>query len=180
MNMSMSMTRMNIGYPTRTNQTIPFGVPPRQRGFSLVEALVGIGIFAVGMLGVAMLTVRGMHDTTTSRVYPAAMALLTQKVEPLNNAAKIGIQPFLDVLPTLTASADPNAVGDSLAKSLGITLTSATDGKGVVMTGLDPKNDAAKIQLLRPPYVLVITMNYNNENKGVTTLSPVTRVFVRW
>lgn len=147
---------------------------PRQRGFSLVEALVGLGVFAVGMLGVAMLTTRATHDTGDSRVYSATNQFLAAKVESLGIAAAEGPATLLSRLNGLTKTPNPKVVGD-----IGVTLTKAVDGNNVDLVPLKAVA-ADKLPPLRPPYVLVFTPTYTSSMDKTSNLTPVTRVIVPW
>lgn len=54
-----------------------------QNGFTLIEAMIALGIFAIGFLAVASMQVSALNSTTSSRKTTEAMELATQKAEEL-------------------------------------------------------------------------------------------------
>lgn len=65
-------------------------VQPRrtaQGGFTLIEVLIGISIFAIGMLAVARLQMSTVRNTTIGNVTSQATMLAHQKMEELKTVA---------------------------------------------------------------------------------------------
>lgn len=65
-------------------------VQPRQitqGGFTLIEVLIGISIFAIGMLAVARLQMHTVRNTTIGNVTSQATMLAHQKMEELKTVA---------------------------------------------------------------------------------------------
>ena len=65
-------------------------VQPRQiaqGGFTLIEVLIGISIFAIGMLAVARLQMHTVRNTTIGNVTSQATMLAHQKMEELKTIA---------------------------------------------------------------------------------------------
>jgi type IV pilus assembly protein PilV len=61
-------------------------VQPRQKapgGFTLIEVLIGISIFAIGMLAVARLQMHTVRNTTIGNVTSQATMLAHQKMEDI-------------------------------------------------------------------------------------------------
>jgi prepilin-type N-terminal cleavage/methylation domain-containing protein len=61
-------------------------VQPRQLaqgGFTLIEVLIGISIFAIGMLAVARMQMHSVRNTTVGNITSQATMLANQKMEEL-------------------------------------------------------------------------------------------------
>ncbi len=56
----------------------------RERGFSLIEAVVAIGVMSVGLMSMAALMARMMSTTSRSGYMSIAMQLTSEKLEDLN------------------------------------------------------------------------------------------------
>ncbi len=152
-----------------------------QLGFSLIEAMIGLVIFAIGILAVAQFTSGNMHDSSGAHVHSAAMQYLSQRIEPLMRAgqfdsepgSQLGPQTIVNSLGTLNKTANPQVIGD-----IGMTLNSAVDGNGVNLVGFRQANFPNVV--LRAPYMLVVTMSYINEAGDLVSWAPVTRVITTW
>jgi len=57
----------------------------RQRGFTLVETLVAIGVLTVGLMSVAALMSQMVHTSSNSRYMSTAALLCSEKLEDLNH-----------------------------------------------------------------------------------------------
>lgn len=152
-----------------------------QHGFSLIEAMIGLAIFAIGILAVAQFTSVNMHNSSGAHVHSAAMQLLSQRIEPLMRAgqfdsvpgSQLGAQTIVNSLGSLNKTANRQVIGD-----IGMALTSAVDGNGVNLVGFKQANFPNVV--LRAPYVLVVTMSYIDESGGLVSFPPVTRVITTW
>jgi type IV pilus assembly protein PilV len=69
------------------------------KGFTLVEVLVAMGIFAIGILAIAQLQLWNVKNTTTGNITTMATMLARQQMETLKNEADVT---------TLSSDSDPN------------------------------------------------------------------------
>jgi len=58
-----------------------------QNGFTLIEAMIAIGIFSIGFLAVASLQVNALNSTTSSRKTTEAMELASRQAEVFRGAS---------------------------------------------------------------------------------------------
>ena len=81
------------------------------RGFTLIEALIAIAIFSIGILAVAQLQLWNTKNNTTGNITTMATLLARQQMEMLKNVADVT---------TLNPGADPNNPVDADGNSGGI------------------------------------------------------------
>ena len=72
-----------------------------ERGFSLIEILIALAIFSIGILAVAQLQMWNIRNNTTGNVVTMATLLARQQMETLKSQADVT---------TLSSDADPNPV----------------------------------------------------------------------
>ena len=87
-------------------------------GFTMIEVLVAVAIFAIGFLAVGLMQIRAMNTTNSARRTTEAMALAEDQAEWLRSLVFYdktrdldgvhGIEPF-DILPDLRAGEHPQA-----------------------------------------------------------------------
>ena len=66
----------------------------RQNGLTLVEVLVTLVVFALGMLGIALYTGQGLRAGAENNERAIALHIASQTMEPLYTAADIGAATF--------------------------------------------------------------------------------------
>jgi len=55
-----------------------------EKGFTLIEALIALAIFSIGILGVATMQITAMNSNTIARLQTEAAALATERIERLH------------------------------------------------------------------------------------------------
>ncbi len=55
-----------------------------ERGFTLIEALIALVIFSIGILGVATMQITAMNSNTVARLQTEAAAIAASKMEELH------------------------------------------------------------------------------------------------
>jgi len=78
-------------------------LPDSETGYSLMEILISVAIFSVGILGIAGLQVRATNTDTHSRLYTEAYTVATDQIETIYRL------PFTDA----NISAGPHAIGNT-------------------------------------------------------------------
>lgn len=82
-----------------------------ERGFSLVEILIALGIFSIGILAVAQLQLWNIRNNSTGNFTTMATMLARQQMETLKNETDVT---------TLSSDSDPNNPIDEDGNSGGI------------------------------------------------------------
>lgn len=80
-------------------------VKPRlsaESGFTLIEVLIGVSIFAIGLLGIASLQLHSVRNTTIGDVTSQATMLANQKMEVVKTTA------FADLTNEVENNLDPD------------------------------------------------------------------------
>ena len=70
-----------------------------EQGFTLIEVLIAMAIFAIGILAVAQLQLWNVKNTTTGNITTMATMLAREQMETLKNEADVA---------TLSSGSDPN------------------------------------------------------------------------
>jgi type IV pilus assembly protein PilV len=83
----------------------------RNRGFTLIEVLIAMAIFAIGILAVASMQLSNTKNNTTGNITTQATMLARQKLEELKTVGDVT---------TLTSGTDPNNPMDADGNTGGI------------------------------------------------------------
>ena len=70
-----------------------------EQGFTLIEVLIAMGIFAIGILAVAQLQLWNVKNNTTGNITTMATMLAREQMEALKNVSDVT---------TLSSGSDPN------------------------------------------------------------------------
>jgi len=145
----------------------------RNRGFTLVEVLVSLVLFSIGLLGIALQFSGGIQARVNNEVHSSVMQIAMQAAEPLNNAILIDNATFLNTLMNINnAGAAPTFdTNNSNLENFTIAVTQAVDGS------LIPQNlFTTPLGSWQPPYTAVLMITYLGNN-GTTLNFPTTHVF---
>jgi len=143
----------------------------RQSGFTLLEVMVSLLIFATGMLGVAYQMSQGLKNTIDTEVHSSVMQIALQSIEPLKRAVLINNETLSTQLGILNTNVTaPPFAGNSNQQGFEISVKSANfidinDGNSKSLFAVDPTNWV-------PPYTIVLEISYdttNNETLSFTT-----------
>ncbi len=140
--------------------------PRQQSGVSLIEVMIAIFIFGLGMLGIALYTGNALHASANNHARGTIMQAVSQAIEPRiypsSNAAN------------LTANLTPLAAGILVSNDNGkdsylVRLSSVINGDGTATSGVP----AVPVS----PVTAVLTVSYNGANGQSMTLNPVYTFF---
>lgn len=125
------------------------------KGFTLIEVLISLVIFAFGMIGVAMQMSKSLSNTINNEVHSSVMQLAMQSIEPLNNAVLENRDTFNTALTNLanTGNTPAFSTNNSQLKAFNIRINSALDSNGNSLI-TNPNNNWA------PPYTIVLEVEY--------------------
>jgi len=142
------------------------------KGFTLIEVLVSLVLFSIGLLGIALQFSGGIQARVNNEVHSSVMQIAMQAVEPLNNAVLINNTTFQNTLINInnTGAAPTFDTNNSNLENFTIAVSAIDDS-------LVPQNILATPPgLWQPPYTVVLTITYLGNN-GTTLNFPTTHVF---
>ena len=93
------------------NSRANFQISDNERGLSLIEILIAIAIFSIGILGVAQLQISNIRNNTSGNITTLATMLARQQMETLKAEGDVT---------TLADGADPNNPIDENGNAGGI------------------------------------------------------------
>ena len=123
-----------------------------QRGFSLLEALIGIVIIGLGFIGIASLQLSALKDTQTSRNVSNATILARDMADRIRiSGVAVAAFDFTAAVPTTTSNCVDTAnvcsgasfFATQYTNWLSLIQTQLVDGKGVVCRDSSPNDGTA-------------------------------------
>lgn len=138
-------------------------------GFTLVEILVSLVLFSIGMLGVALQFAQGISNTVNTEVHSSVMQIAMKTVEPLNVAVLQGNAELQTALNNLNTNNLTNALptNNSDQNTFNVAI-SAVDNNPLAQVDLTTSNDFAAWM---PPYTVVLTITYTGKNDQQLTFN---------
>ena len=133
-------------------------------GFTLIEVLISLVIFAFGMLGVTLQMSKSLSSTVNNEVHSSVMQLAMQSIEPLNNAVSKNKDTFNTALNNLASfgRTPAFATNNSKLKTFDIQVSSALDSNNNSLFSQSTVNWS-------PPYTITLKVDYTGKEN--TTLS---------
>ncbi len=126
----------------------------RMKGFSLIEMLVSLLIFSIGLLGVGLQLARGMKATANNDIYANAMVVSSQAMEPLNAALKQGNNNLRTALRDFSKNSKKhNMKSSAVQQNFNVTIKSARDANNINLM-------AGAVGLWQPPYTVILNVQY--------------------
>ncbi len=126
-----------------------------QRGFSLIEVLVALLVFAIGMLGIALHSNLGLQHRLGNEIHNNAQRVARLVIEPLNQALRQDKATFRQALQRLAEQAEAPAY---FAHD-----NAVVAGFYIEIEAWD-RDDRPLLNLAsdqwRPPYTLSLNLNY--------------------
>ncbi len=148
---------------------------PAMRGFSMIEVLVALLVFWLGLLGVALYTATGLKVSASNQVRATSVKAASTASEPMSYHTRA------DCLAIMLATYPKTVTADGGKDSYSISLVSAVDGSGTtVATGTDPIATAAPsittIAVASGSWVTPVTVTlrvpYTGVNGATVTATP--------
>ena len=130
----------------------------KNKGFTLVEVLISLVIFAFGMLGVAMQMSKSLSSTVSNEVHSSVMQLAMQSIEPLNNAVLQSRDTFRTTLNNIS-NTPAFATNNSQFKTFDISVNSALDSNNNSLF-------SATTNSWTPPYTIVLKVDYTGKENN--------------
>ncbi len=124
----------------------------RSSGFTLIEVLVALLVFSIGMLGLGLQLSRNLTVTIDKGVHSSVMQLALQAVEPLHRAAEQTPNAFRAALANVPNTALYTTNSSSL-NTLNLSIALASDDKGQNLL-------TTNTNLWTPPYTVVLNVEY--------------------
>ncbi len=127
-----------------------------QHGFTLVEVLVALSLFAVGMLGTGLLLTRNLHDAAQEHTHGLLNRAIHSENEILRRALDRSPQALQQELHRLqTGRPFPPWEATEQAGDIKLRLIEARDGNGAPLL-------QSPVEDWRPPYRLLIEATYHD------------------
>lgn len=143
----------------------------QNKGFTLIEVLISLLIFSIGLLGLAMQLSRSLDATISKEVHSAVSQLVLQSVEPLNRAVDQSNQIFLNRLTDIGSNNTPAFSSNNSNKdNFKITVAEAIDQNNSSLFSTQPTNWLA-------PYRVVINVEYTPKDGDNSLNFKTTHVF---
>jgi len=143
-----------------------------ESGFTLLEVMVSMLIFATGMLGVAYQMSQGIKATINTKVHSSVMQVASQSIEPLNKAVLLGNDEFAAALATLNTDEGLSApfADSSNQGKFTVSLDSAINIKNQSLFSVATDGNGNVISNWKPPYTVVLKITYPiaDSNKPLT------------
>ena len=126
-----------------------------QSGFTLIEVMISLLIFATGMLGVAYQMSQGIKNTINTKVHSSVMQVALQSIEPLSRSVLVDKTTFKTALGTLNSDTGTSApfADNSNQQDFTVFISSALDINEKSLFSID-KDD------WKPPYTVVLKISY--------------------
>lgn len=127
----------------------------KQSGFTLVEVMISLLIFATGMLGVAFQMSLGLKNTINTEVHSSVMQVALQSIEPLKRSVLQGNEAFKTELTNLnTNGRTPPFASNSNQANFSIAVERAVDenNNGLLDTAVTNWS---------PPYTVVLNISFD-------------------
>lgn len=130
----------------------------KNKGFTLIEVLISLVIFAFGMLGVAMQMSKSLSSTVSNEVHSSVMQLAMQSIEPLNIAVLKSRDTFKAALNNI-GNTPVFSTNNSQLNNFDISLSRALDNNNNSLF-TEPSGNWA------PPYTIVLKVEYTGKKNN--------------
>jgi prepilin-type N-terminal cleavage/methylation domain-containing protein len=133
-------------------------------GFTLIEALISLLVFSLGMLGIALYSGHGLKTSAANQVRATSIYAASLAMEP------VLYQTRADCLSAALASFPHKVAVDNGKDTFDISLEQARDGRGIQVAG---KNAiAVASQTWASPITVVLSVPYQGPDGATYTAYP--------
>lgn len=138
-------------------------------GFTLIETLVALLVFSIGILSIAMHTTQSLKSRINTEVHSSVMQIATQVVEPLSQALSVNLTSFEQaLLQAKSLSTPPYVQGNDLTANFKVNLARATDANNAELL-------STPTQQWKIPFTVIVDVNYVSP-KGEALNFSITRI----
>ncbi len=135
----------------------------RQHAFTLIEVLVSITVFAVGLLGISYYMTRSLQNTLTTEVHASAMQISLQASEPLEQSLRSSKQQLLSTITNFqTPQIPPFNIEGYITEGFTIQIQQALDANDLDLN-TTPISDWAA------PYTIFLNVTYTDKKSNQTS-----------
>jgi type II secretory pathway component PulJ len=135
-----------------------------QRGFTLIEALVSLLVFWLGLLGIALYTGHGLKSSSANQVRATSVYAASLAMEP------VLYQTRADCLSASLGSFPRNVTVDNGKDTFNIGLARASDGSGAQIANNNALTSASNTWV--SPVTVVLSIPYKGSDGSVYTAYP--------
>lgn len=135
-----------------------------QRGFTLIEALISLLVFWLGLLGIALYTGNGLKASSANQVRATSIYAASLAMEP------VLYQTRADCLSTALGSFPRQVVIDNGKDNFSISLVRASDGRGIQIAANNTVTSAATNWV--SPVTVVLAIPYRGADSAIYTAYP--------
>jgi len=138
------------------NNKMKLFTPARSKGFTLIEVMISLLIFASGMLGVAYQMSQGLKNTINSEIHSSVMQIALQSIEPLEKATTVSFTELQNKLINLNSEDTPPFSSNSNQDGFQVNIEHALDENGELLLDSDDPDGWL------PPLTVVLKITYDS------------------
>ncbi|MDH5229547.1 MAG: prepilin-type N-terminal cleavage/methylation domain-containing protein [Gammaproteobacteria bacterium] len=128
----------------------------RRNGFTLIEVLVSVLVFSLGVIGISLHLSHSVKSQIVSDVHRNAMQIASQVVEPLHIELRQGESALRHRLQRLQYRTNPAILTPNASSGLfSFRIAKAFDANGNTLLSTD-------LDTWKPPYTILLNVIYNN------------------
>ncbi len=137
---------------------------PQQQGFTVIEVMVALLVFWLGLLGIALYTASGLKTASTNQIRAASLYAASLAMEP------ILYQTRADCLSAALGTFPRTVTSDNGRDSYTVTLVRASDGRGAQVAANNTVT--AGFATWASPITITLGVPYTGSDNRIYTAYP--------